>query len=129
MKQPLKFVIASFLGALLATAPFVQTAHAEPALHAVGLVTVFDGNGGDDLLGVFKAVYTLSTEGVLKITLKASGIPNPSHKALHFDVASTDAGYLIPLFDQLWFTTDWYETLSASGEVEIHIQATDADLL
>jgi hypothetical protein len=76
--------------------------------------TLFDGNGGF----VFVATGTHSVEitnGNAVTICKASGVPNSTGKAAHWDNSNTGdfcfiAGGL---------TTDWNETVSASGEATL----------
>jgi hypothetical protein len=109
---------------------FAPTAHANPSLRISGDgALVFDGSGNLVVLGSYKAVYTQSAEGVLNITFKASGVSNPSQRAIHFDATSTGVAYVISFLGLTWETIDWQETLSANGQIEVHIKATEADLL
>jgi len=75
---------------------------------------LFDGNGGF----VFVAVGTHSVEitnGNAVTICKAAGVPNSNGKAVHWDNSNTG--------DQCFIagglTTDWNETVSASGEATL----------
>src|SRR3954453_7609877 len=73
---------------------------------------ILDGNGNGVVSDGSHTVIISNGNGLL--TCKATNVPNPTGRAVHWDAANT--GY--PCFTLAGITFDWKETISASGEAK-----------
>lgn len=119
MHRKLTLALASVLvAAILLVVP--TTARA-----GEGGAIVFDGEGGQLLDGngdwfspaQFHVVLTPSKKGNVKLVLHATGVPNGTGRAVHWDYGNTgELCFLIIPELELHLKTDrWRETVSADG--------------
>jgi len=94
----------------------VATVSAEPAvIISEGSCTVLDGNGGFFVTSNIHSVSTNNAHGNVIFKCKAKGTPNDTGKAVNWDIFSFATSCSTPG----GFTTNWHETVSASGNVTL----------
>jgi len=112
----IKRIIAglSLLGGLGLAAAMPGAALAAPAVHIdVSACGVLDGNGAGAVLTDDRALITSSGNGMLKC--QGDVTPSSTGHAVNYDFANTGASCGTPDGS----TTDWHETVSASGNATL----------
>jgi len=112
-------VIALVVGLIVLSAPF---ALASPAWVFDAESVVLDGDG-DPFYAEGLLVWTFSHRATTIVTLKAVDVPNSTGKAVHWDYENTGVAFeLFVPWVGIVQTTDWHETLSASGNATLVIK-------
>ena len=96
----------------------VSIANANPTIFPGGCV-LFDGNGNLGLASGARTHIVCTPSGNVNAFCKADVTPSSSGTAAHFDSSSTGFRCFVVCPTGTVSTTDWKETVSASGEATL----------